>query len=376
MEKTKNKSYIKLLEAARDLFSQKWYETVSVVEICRKANLSNGVFYRYFKNKEEIFLKILNEIVVYYENGFSTIYGKNIDERMNKFLETVVKSGVGDYKKDIVIFREGQYRYHQYEEHLRNLYAKGISNVFLRETTPAEELYISGISRFVVIRYIFNNLKYNKEDLKKIIFKGIFDQEIKNFSQIFDTSELKYPEYPNGDSTKTKLIYSGIKLFGNQGFYKTDVHDIAKNAGYSAGTFYLYFESKESFLSEIVDIIGKITRRFLTINMKKELNRAENELRGIFLFLKYFEENSEFYEIVRESEFVLKDTSHKYYERFEKGYIENLEHIKLKDKKLIANSLMGISHYTGIDKIFLKRIDDVESFLIELSNYITNGVTY
>lgn len=376
MEKTKNKSYIKLLEAARDLFSQKWYETVSVVEICRKANLSNGVFYRYFKNKEEIFLKILNEIVVYYENGFSTIYGKNIDERMNKFLETVVKSGVGDYKKDIVIFREGQYRYHQYEEHLRNLYAKGISNVFLRETTPAEELYISGISRFVVIRYIFNNLKYNKEDLKKIIFKGIFDQEIKNFSQIFDTSELKYPEYPNGDSTKTKLIYSGIKLFGNQGFYKTDVHDIAKNAGYSAGTFYLYFESKESFLSEIVNIIGKITRRFLTINMKKELNRAENELRGIFLFLKYFEENSEFYEIVRESEFVLKDTSDKYYERFEKGYIENLEHIKLKDKKLIANSLMGISHYTGIDKIFLKRIDDVESFLIELSNYITNGVTY
>lgn len=376
MEKTKNKSYIKLLEAARDLFSQKWYETVSVVEICRKANLSNGVFYRYFKNKEEIFLKILNEIVVYYENGFSTIYGKNIDERMNKFLETVVKSGVGDYKKDVVIFREGQYRYHQYEEHLRNLYAKGISNVFLRETTPAEELYISGISRFVVIRYIFNNLKYNKEDLKKIIFKGIFDQEIKNFSQIFDTSELKYPEYPNGDSTKTKLIYSGIKLFGNQGFYKTDVHDIAKNAGYSAGTFYLYFESKESFLSEIVDIIGKITRRFLTINMKKELNRAENELRGILLFLKYFEENSEFYEIVRESEFVLKDTSDKYYERFEKGYIENLEHIKLKDKKLIANSLMGISHYTGIDKIFLKRIDDVESFLIELSNYITNGVTY
>lgn len=376
MEKTKNKSYIKLLEAARDLFSQKWYETVSVVEICRKANLSNGVFYRYFKNKEEIFLKILNEIVVYYESGFSTIYGKNIDERMDKFLETIVKSGVGDYKKDVVIYREGQYRYRQYEEHLRNLYAKGISNVFLRETTPAEELYISGISRFVVIRYIFNNLKYNKEDLKKIIFKGIFDQEIKNFSQIFDTSELKYPEYPNGDSTKTKLIYSGIKLFGNQGFYKTDVHDIAKNAGYSAGTFYLYFESKESFLSEIVDIIGKITRRFLTINMKKELNRAENELRGIFLFLKYFEENSEFYEIVRESEFVLKDTSDKYYERFEKGYIENLEHIKLKDKKLIANSLMGISHYTGIDKIFLKRIDDIESFLIELSNYITNGVTY
>lgn len=45
----------KLLNTALILFSENWYETVSVAEICRRAELSNGIFYKYFKNKEELF---------------------------------------------------------------------------------------------------------------------------------------------------------------------------------------------------------------------------------------------------------------------------------------------------------------------------------
>ncbi|WP_081429189.1 TetR/AcrR family transcriptional regulator [Petrotoga mobilis] len=374
LDKVKNKSYEKLMTAARDLFSEKWYETVSVVEICRRAGLSNGVFYRYFKNKEDIFLKLLNEIVIYYEEGFSTISGKSFEDRMDRFLDTVVKSGVGDYKKDVLIYREGQYRYPKYEQHLRDLYGKGVSLVLLRETSQAEQLFISGIARFVIIRYIFNGLSYDKTKIKKIITNGIFYDEIKNYSLIFDEEDVIYPDIPEDESARSKLLSSGIELFGTQGYYKTDVHDITRNAGYSVGTFYLYFESKEAFLEEIVKIIGKMTRRFLTINQKKQLNRAENELRGIYLFLKYFESNSEYYKIVRESEFIVKKAANDYYDRFEKGYVENLERTKIEDKKLIANSLMGVSHYTGIDRIFLKRIKDIKSVLKELSIYLTHGI--
>ena len=167
---------------------------------------------------------------------------------------------------------------------------------------------------------------------------------------------------------------SGIELFGSKGYHKTDVHDITKNADYSVGTFYLYFESKESFLSEIVGLIGKLTRRFLTINLKEGLNRAENEVRGYYLFLRYFEENPEYYEIVREAEFVVNKDTNEYYDAFERGYVENLEGIKLDDKKLVANSLMGIGHYMGIEKIFLKRVKNVKNLLKDLSYCLNNGV--
>ena len=52
----------RLVAAAVELFSKKWYGTVSVAEICRAAGLSNGVFYRYFDGKEGLFKVILGRV--------------------------------------------------------------------------------------------------------------------------------------------------------------------------------------------------------------------------------------------------------------------------------------------------------------------------
>ena len=48
----------RLVAAAVQLFSKKWYGTVSVAEICRQASLSNGVFYRYYGGKEALFVEV------------------------------------------------------------------------------------------------------------------------------------------------------------------------------------------------------------------------------------------------------------------------------------------------------------------------------
>ena len=53
----------RLVAAAVRLFSQKWYGTVSVAEICREAGLSNGIFYRYFDGKEALFKVILGRVL-------------------------------------------------------------------------------------------------------------------------------------------------------------------------------------------------------------------------------------------------------------------------------------------------------------------------
>jgi len=49
----------RLVQSAVELFSHKWYGTVSVAAICRRAGLSNGVFYRYLDGKEALFRRIL-----------------------------------------------------------------------------------------------------------------------------------------------------------------------------------------------------------------------------------------------------------------------------------------------------------------------------
>ncbi len=53
-----------------------------------------------------------------------------------------------------------------------------------------------------------------------------------------------------------------LRLFGEQGFARTTVDDIACTAGISRATFFRYFRSKEeAALHDLVDLVGEMDRR-------------------------------------------------------------------------------------------------------------------
>jgi AcrR family transcriptional regulator len=55
------------------------------------------------------------------------------------------------------------------------------------------------------------------------------------------------------EQTKDKLIASALKIFTEKGFHQTKVSDIVKDAGFSQGTFYLYFMNKEVLFHSIIE---------------------------------------------------------------------------------------------------------------------------
>ncbi|HPH97070.1 MAG TPA: TetR/AcrR family transcriptional regulator [Anaerolineaceae bacterium] len=67
---------------------------------------------------------------------------------------------------------------------------------------------------------------------------------------------------------RTKILNSARSLFSENGYKDTSVSDITKKAGVAAGTFYLYFPSKDQIFMEI----------FLeeNVKLKKELLAAVN----------------------------------------------------------------------------------------------------
>ncbi|MFW6209712.1 MAG: TetR/AcrR family transcriptional regulator, partial [Spirochaetota bacterium] len=159
-----------------------------------------------------------------------------------------------------------------------------------------------------------------------------------------------------------------------RGYYHINVYDVAKEAGFSVGTFYLYFPSKENFLAEIVRTIGTRTRRFISVNLNTSLNRTEQEIQGMYLFYEHFKQNRSYYSIVREAEFVVNEEVTAYYDKFERGYNKTLNHIKTEDKKLVANALMGISHYFGIESIFSRNVDDIQSTILHIGRLLYQGL--
>src|SRR4030042_5972488 len=85
-------------------------------------------------------------------------------------------------------------------------------------------------------------------------------------------------------STENRILKAALKQFGDKGFYKTTVDDIARSACIAKGTIYLHVKNKESIY------VGTCAQQFDQL-MKKiiaELDAgmtAEQKLAGIALFL-------------------------------------------------------------------------------------------
>ncbi|MFW5689765.1 MAG: TetR/AcrR family transcriptional regulator [Spirochaetota bacterium] len=363
----------KIRDAALSLFSRHWFETVSVAEVCREAGVSNGVFYRYHRSKGDLVRALLEEFLELFERELSAIEGDTVPERLGSLFSKVFNAGVG-YAPLVTVYREGQYRFPEYEGRLRAIYSDACERVFGRVVSEAEYLYaISGL-RFNSTRAIYDGLPRRPELLVRFVLDGVFP------SPGDDTPRVEVPaEFPlvieeAPTDSRSRFLQSGMRLIGRRAYHEIGVADIARETGLAVGTFYTYFSSKEEFLAEIVEQIGRRTRRYLSRQARTHASRLEQEAYGVWHFLSYFNGHPEYYSIVREAEFVAKPWVRRYYDAFEAGYMENLRIDDPVTRRIAANFLMGLSHYVGIEALLNDRITDIPGFIAELTTLMCTGV--
>jgi AcrR family transcriptional regulator len=53
-----------ILDAAAYVFARKGYHQANVIDICKKASISNGALYKYFRNKKDLYTKVFSSHVV------------------------------------------------------------------------------------------------------------------------------------------------------------------------------------------------------------------------------------------------------------------------------------------------------------------------
>ncbi|RME90833.1 MAG: TetR/AcrR family transcriptional regulator [Candidatus Hydrogenedentota bacterium] len=61
-EQSKEEKRKKILQAARKVFIEKGYHSTSISDIIRQTDLARGTFYLYFRDKQEIFDELVNEL--------------------------------------------------------------------------------------------------------------------------------------------------------------------------------------------------------------------------------------------------------------------------------------------------------------------------
>jgi len=147
-------------------------------------------------------------------------------------------------------------------------------------------LFALGGLRFASIRRAFHQIPVQPEAIVSILHSGILKEQPINADRVFSTSITPLPIELLPDS-REQLLAEGRKLFGEKGYFETNIHEVASNAGLAIGSFYRYFESKEAFYKEIIQSVGRDVRHFITLNLGNGLNRLERELRGLWLFILF-----------------------------------------------------------------------------------------
>jgi AcrR family transcriptional regulator len=370
----------RLIKVAVELFSKKWYGTVSVAEICRAAGLSNGVFYRYFNNKEALFRRILERVLELIRDALEKIDGATPRERLIS-LAGIIISFSSEHPELVAVFREGQYRLFEYERRLVAIYSRALASALGRRVELPEYLFAFGGLRFCAIRKAFNGSAIVLDSATRILTEGLFKGFDLDPALVFGgaatPSSLSLDE-----GARERLLRSGKRLFGEKGYFETNIHEVTDGAGLSVGAFYTYFGSKEEFYAEIISLVGHEVRSFIARNLAFEgapraLNRLERELRGLWLWIVYLSIDKACYKIVREAEFVLPAAARDYYEAFIAGYRKNPEGNSSPgsgiDDGTAVEYLVGIAHYLGIEAAFDDSLHGARAAVEEIGRYLARG---
>ncbi len=81
---------------------------------------------------------------------------------------------------------------------------------------------------------------------------------------------------------RDRLLELGVMALGEKGYHGTSVRDLVQEAGIPKGSFYNYFESKETFGAEVVDLyVRRVLQRLANL-----LGEEGNGLAALRTFLE------------------------------------------------------------------------------------------
>ncbi len=364
----------KLIESSIQLFSSNTYENVSISQICKNGKVSNGLFYKHFKNKEEIFKYLLEETSNRIENYFNEIFGNSIQDRLESFIEINFKL-TKDQLPLIRVYREGQYKFTEFEQKLREVYLNALNTVFGRDLDEFEYIFIMSGIRYINVNFVTRGIENNPKFLAKILMNGFFSKGNLNIISLKE-KDLYLRVLFNSENIRHQLLKEGEILFGSKGVYDTKVNDIVDAVGTGVGSFYYYYKTKEEFLKEIAINIKNTLLFFLKDNSQNRLSPLDQHIFFLYLMHEYFKKSTYKYQILRELEFIEYDVSIDYFRTLEEYYINTLEKTtyKFEEKRIISAVLIGLSHYMGIEFFFTKNLNDKDDFLNKMSNLLSSGI--
>lgn len=190
----------------------------------------------------------------------------------------------------------------------------------------------------------------------------------------------KAPRTERGRKTLRLLLDSAAAEFGEKGFHDSSVVSITQRAGVALGSFYTYFDSKDSLFRALVRDMSAQVRNTVGPVMAAEPNRLEGERRGLAKFLEFVREHKELYRIIDEAEFVDPASYRQHYEDTVNGYLASLKDAAVKGQlrddveEVHAWAIVGMNVFLGLRYGVMGEDRDVSDVANIAADLLTNGL--
>jgi|GEM_PF-403348 len=185
---------------------------------------------------------------------------------------------------------------------------------------------------------------------QEIVNKSCTDHEENKKNDV-----IRQPKQTRSMETKEKILKTALRLFYENGFYKTTTNEIAKQAAVPIGSLYSYFKNKDMILLEILDDYNQaFMDRFDKLNIGENIDRSQNDKKS--WIKKTIETLIEIHEETKEFNLELQALYHSMPEVSE---IHNIHDLKIKER---------------IIKEFEYFKDELKTNDIEVAAIITNDI--
>lgn len=173
------------------------------------------------------------------------------------------------------------------------------------------------------------------------------------------------PLTKRGEATRRRLLEAAEAVFAEVGYHDASIVKITEGAKVALGTFYLYFDSKQTIFEALVVDLNSRVRHSMTEAMKGAGSRVEAERLGFEGFFRFTAEHPALYRVVREAEFVSPAMMRLHYDRIAEGYVTGLRAAQDRgdvdtelDPEITAWALMGMGELIGMRFLLWERDAD------------------
>lgn len=368
-----------ILDAAHQVFKDTGYYGSSISEISRRCGISMGTFYHYFKNKEQLFLELSDEIIarfrkraegsppsdLQFRDRLRSVIGLLLDHTQDNFAFHRILGESELIDRVTVAFYDSITQYYRDFFH-REIQAGNIRHL----DTDVVAYGLIGICYFNTLDWGLPEDTAGRNDLVELItdlaLKGISGPAPWDRPPHWDFLSLPDPDplhlernapLTKGEKTREAILEAAGKVIGRHGINRANISEITRYAGVAQGTFYVHFKSKGDLVIGFVRYINRELRKEIQRVASMTEDRRDVERVGMLTFFRFIRQHREIYRVVPECEMISREVALWYYQKLAEGYIKGLERgmkrgeIRSFPASFVARSLMGLVHFIGLKQI-------------------------